>query len=60
MVAMAFMSLSLRGAYSDVQWGGRRILLKDWQRLVWVSQVERVCGGLHKVRDLFLGRLALS
>ena len=55
-MAMTFKSLkalSLRGAYSlgksDVQWG--RILLKDWQVLVWVSQVEGVYGGIHKVRD---------
>lgn len=27
--------------------------------VVWVSQVERVCGVIHKVRDKFLVRLAL-
>lgn len=54
MVAMTFMNLnalSLKGVYSlgksDVQWGCGRILFKDWQILVWVPEMERVCGGIH-------------
>lgn len=46
---------SLRGIYSlensHVRWGQGRILLKDWQMLLWELQMERLYGGIHKVKD---------